>query len=252
MEFGNVLWVVAEHDALAGKLFPFSRAIAGMSFWFAPGGNAHLSVGPLSNDQVSVEEIRRPTLRGIGNVRHVILCGGTVVGDGRWGKGWLQAFRVWAFGGVEGHGSLLRRSRLLWLVGISAGTPTTAAAGVGRLLLVLYLSGSGGAVRGLSGARATGVSAGRARGATLVVVVVGVFPQRPVRSGPGRGLHVHGVSVIATSGGGELVRPWGISSAGVHVHGDRGRRGRFVMRAVTVGVSYHASCTVLAGAVLCW
>lgn len=57
LQLGNVLWIIAQHDTLAGKLFSFSRAMGrgiGVSFWFTSRGNADLSVGALSNDQVSV------------------------------------------------------------------------------------------------------------------------------------------------------------------------------------------------------
>lgn len=87
----------------------------------------------------------------------------------------------------------------------------------------------------------SGISGGRARGATLTIVVIGVFSERSVGGGPGRSLHIHVVIVRVTAAAavGVLVGgSWRII-ARVHVHGDRGWRRRLVMRAA-VSVSYHA------------
>jgi len=56
LQLGNVLWIIAEHDTLARKLFSFATARGGcVSFGFPATGNADLSVRALSNDQVSVQ-----------------------------------------------------------------------------------------------------------------------------------------------------------------------------------------------------
>ena len=119
LQLGNVLWIVAKHDALAGKLFPLSRSTGLVSFRFTPGRDADLTVGALANDQVSVKEIGRSALRRIGSISDMILCG-RVIGDCRGRKGWLQTFGAGSAGVfvvVKGcrvigtHGSLL----LWWL-----------------------------------------------------------------------------------------------------------------------------------------
>mmetsp|Transcript_8249 Transcript_8249/g.20302 ORF Transcript_8249/g.20302 Transcript_8249/m.20302 type:complete len:289 (-) Transcript_8249:526-1392(-) len=58
LELGNVLWVVPEHDALAGKLFSLPASVGTqMPLGLSPGGNADLSIGTFSNDQISVQQI---------------------------------------------------------------------------------------------------------------------------------------------------------------------------------------------------
>mmetsp|Transcript_4416 Transcript_4416/g.9237 ORF Transcript_4416/g.9237 Transcript_4416/m.9237 type:complete len:277 (-) Transcript_4416:614-1444(-) len=58
LELGNVLWVVPEHDALAGKLFSLPASVGTqMPLGLSPGGDADLSVGTFSNDQISVQQI---------------------------------------------------------------------------------------------------------------------------------------------------------------------------------------------------
>lgn len=80
LELGNVLGVVSEHDTLAGKLFSLTASIgAQMPLGLSPGGNADLSVGSLSNDQISVQQIGgSPLLRLVGR--------GGLGSDRRWWK----------------------------------------------------------------------------------------------------------------------------------------------------------------------
>ena len=58
LQLGNVLWVVSQHDALAGKFLSLSRPMSSrghVSLGFSARSNANLAVGPLSNDQIAVE-----------------------------------------------------------------------------------------------------------------------------------------------------------------------------------------------------
>ena len=94
LQLGDVLGVIAQHDAFAGELFPFTRATILMSFWFTPRGNTDLTVGSLSNNQVSVQKIGWPTLRRVQAIADMVLCR-RVVGDSRGRKRWLNIFRIW-------------------------------------------------------------------------------------------------------------------------------------------------------------
>ena len=187
LQLGNVLGVVAEHDTLAGKLFPLAGPVGGLvSLRFAAGRNADLSVAALANDQVAVQQIGGSTLGRIeGFSSQVVGCRGRIIGDGRRRKGGLQTVgagssRVL----VKGHHVVGRHGRLLlwrrWLLRVGCGTRSRTCA-TGHLLLVLHGSSgrrgvvSTGAAVGLSGARAPGVSTGRPGGAASAVVVIGVF-----------------------------------------------------------------------------
>ena len=98
LQLGNVLGVIAEHNTLASKLFPLSRAVAGrVSLRFAPRGNAHLTIAALANDQVTVQEIRRSALRGIQHFSaQVIHCRGRIAVIGHRGrrKSRLETVRI--------------------------------------------------------------------------------------------------------------------------------------------------------------
>jgi len=89
LKLGNVLGVVAQHDTLAGKLFPLARSIRSVSLGFTATGDTDLSVGTLANDQVSVQEISGST-RGCGGIGYHVGLFGRVVGYGRGWKGGLQ------------------------------------------------------------------------------------------------------------------------------------------------------------------
>ena len=63
LQLRNVLRIVAEHDAFASKLLPLTRSTRSVTLRFAPGSNTNLTIRTLSNDQVTVKEISRSTLR---------------------------------------------------------------------------------------------------------------------------------------------------------------------------------------------
>lgn len=96
LQLGNVLGVVPEHDALAGKLFSLPRSPAAtvgrpagiVALGLTTGRNADLTVGTLTNDQVAVQEVGRSTLLLVGIVRTGRRW--RFVRNGRWRKGRLH------------------------------------------------------------------------------------------------------------------------------------------------------------------
>lgn len=65
LQLGDVLGVVPEHDALAGKLLSLSGPSASrhVSLGLSAGGDADLSVGSFPNDQIAVEQVGGTSLR---------------------------------------------------------------------------------------------------------------------------------------------------------------------------------------------
>lgn len=65
LQFGNVLGIIPQHDAFAREFLPLARFAAGVSLRLSAGGDANLPVGAFANDQIAVEEVGRPSLRGV-------------------------------------------------------------------------------------------------------------------------------------------------------------------------------------------
>mmetsp|Transcript_13059 Transcript_13059/g.23986 ORF Transcript_13059/g.23986 Transcript_13059/m.23986 type:complete len:240 (+) Transcript_13059:955-1674(+) len=65
LQLGNILRIIPQHYAFASKLLALARLVGMVSLGLAAGGYADLSIGPLANDQVTVEEVRGTTLRGV-------------------------------------------------------------------------------------------------------------------------------------------------------------------------------------------
>ena len=69
LQFGNILGIVPKHDTFARKLLPFSASSSGMTFRLSTRSNAHLTVRSFSNYQITMQEIRRSTLRRLSRRR---------------------------------------------------------------------------------------------------------------------------------------------------------------------------------------
>ena len=65
LKLGDVLGVIAQHDALASEFLALAGPIGMVALRLTPGRDAHLTVRALPNDQVAVEEVRRAALRGV-------------------------------------------------------------------------------------------------------------------------------------------------------------------------------------------